>query len=50
MITSVIFNGKNYDLWEKVLQTALKAKNKLGFVEQKLKKLVPKEGKDMTEL
>ena len=32
MITTVIFDGKNYELWERAVTTALKAKNKLGFI------------------
>ena len=36
MITTVIFDGKNYDLWERVVKTALKSKNKLAFIEGKL--------------
>ena len=33
LITAVIFNWKNYDLWEIVVRTTLKAKNKLGFID-----------------
>ena len=29
------FDGKNYDLWEQGIRTALKANNKLGFVDRK---------------
>ena len=36
MITAVIFDGKNYDLWERAVKTALKSKNKLAFIEGKL--------------
>jgi len=32
-ITSVIFNGQNYDLWQRAVRTALRSKNKLGFIE-----------------
>lgn len=49
-ITSVIFNGKNYDLWQKVVGTALKLKNKLGFIKGTLTKPMPKEGEDQSEL
>lgn len=28
MIAAVVFDGKNYDLWEKAVKAALKAKNK----------------------
>ena len=31
-IMVVVFNGENYDLWEKAVTTALRSKNKLGFV------------------
>ena len=32
-ITTVIFNGKNYNLWQKAARTALRSKNKLGFID-----------------
>ena len=32
LITAVVFNGENYDLWEKAVTIALRFKNKLGFV------------------
>ena len=48
LITYEIFDGENYDLWENVVRTALKAKNKLGFIDGTLKKLEVKEG-DFTE-
>jgi len=38
LITAVIFDGKNYDLWEKVVRTSLRAKNKLQFIEGKFEK------------
>jgi len=44
LITAVIFDGKNFDLWEVAVRTALKAKNKLGFIEGTLKR--PKETSD----
>jgi len=31
-ITTIKFNGKNYNLWEKAIRMALKADNKLGFI------------------
>ena len=49
IITSVIFNGKNYELWQKAVRTALKSKNKLGFIEGTLTKPTPK-GEDLSEL
>jgi len=36
LITIVIFNGNNYDLWEKVVTTTLRSKNKLGFINGKI--------------
>jgi len=48
-ITSVIFNGKNYDLWQQAIRTALGSKNKLGFIEGTLKRAELKEGVDPTE-
>ena len=31
-ITPVMFNRKNYDLWQQAVRTALKSKYKLGFI------------------
>jgi len=39
-----VFDGDNYDLWEKALQTTLKSKNKLEFIDGTLKKPKIKEG------
>jgi len=50
LITAIIFDGKNYDLWEKVVRTSLKSKNKLGFIEGTITKPSPKDGEDTTEL
>lgn len=50
LITSVIFDGKNYDLWEKMVRTPLRSKNKLGFIEGTLKKPILKEEDDPLEL
>ncbi|KAJ4790588.1 Retroelement pol polyprotein-like [Rhynchospora pubera] len=33
MISSCILKGENYDLWVKAMRNALRAKNKLGFVD-----------------
>ena len=33
LITAIRFDGKNYDLWEQAVKTALRAKNKLGFID-----------------
>ena len=48
-ITSIIFNGKNYELWQQAVRIALRSKNKLGFIEGTLRKPVLKEGDDPTE-
>jgi len=32
MITAVVFDGHNYDLWETVVRTTLKGKTKLSFI------------------
>jgi len=42
LITEVIFDGKNYDIWEWAIRTALKAKNKLIFIDGTLEKPMPK--------
>jgi len=34
-ITLVVFNGKNYDMWQKVVRIALKAKKNLGSLNLK---------------
>ena len=34
LITTVMFDGKNCDLWERVVRIALKVKNKLGFMKE----------------
>jgi len=39
MITVIVFDGKNYELWQHVIRTTLKAKNKLEFIEGTLKRL-----------
>jgi len=49
-ITSVIFNMRNYDLWQTAVRMALKAKNKLRFIEGTLTKPEPKKGEDLSEL
>jgi len=48
-ITSIVFNGKNYDLWQQAIRTALRSKNKLGFIDGTLRRLELKEGDDPTE-
>ena len=44
LIIAVVFDGKNYELWERVVLTTLKAENKLGFIDRTLK--WPKKAKD----
>jgi len=50
LITAVIFDGKNYDLWERAVRAALKSKNKLGFINGALIIPTPKQGEDTSEL
>ena len=38
VIPSIKFNMKNYDMWEKAVRAALKAKNKLDFVDGSITK------------
>ncbi|KAJ1688334.1 hypothetical protein LUZ63_019724 [Rhynchospora breviuscula] len=33
MISSCVLKGENYDLWQKAMRNALRAKNKLGFID-----------------
>ena len=33
IITAIKFDGRNYELWEQAVQTALLAKNKIGFID-----------------
>ncbi|KAA8525289.1 hypothetical protein F0562_007144 [Nyssa sinensis] len=37
-ITSCIFNGENYETWEKAVRNALRAKNKLGLIDGTVKR------------
>ena len=46
-ITTCVFNGENYDMWEKAVKNALRAKNKLGIIDGTINK--PK-GEDGNEL
>ena len=48
-ITAVIFDGKNYDLWERAVRTALKAKNKLGFIDGTLARPEEKDDEEFSE-
>ena len=49
IITTIKFNGKNYDLWEQVVRTALRAKNKLAFIDGTLTKPTLKDDINFTE-
>ena len=49
IITMIKFNGKNYDLWEQVVRTALRPKNKLAFIDGKLTKPILKDGTNSAE-
>ena len=44
ILTTIRFNEKNYDMWEQAVQTALKAKNKLAFINGKITKPIMKDG------
>ena len=50
MILAVIFYRTNYDLWEAVLRTSHKFKNKWGFIEGTLKKPKPNNDENVIEL
>ena len=49
IITTIKFNGKNYYLWEQATRTALKAKNKLGFIDRKISKPAVPERTNLAE-
>lgn len=38
ILTSCLFDGKNYTTWARAIKNALKSKNKLGFVNGLIKK------------
>ncbi|PKI42152.1 hypothetical protein CRG98_037468 [Punica granatum] len=46
-LISCKLNGKNYNTWSQAMQTALRAKNKLGFIEGKV--VQPAEGEPICE-
>jgi len=48
LITAEVFDGKNYELWENAVRIALKANNKLGFIDGTLERPEVREG-DFTE-
>jgi len=49
LIMVVVFDHKNYDLWEKAIHTALKAKNKLRFIDGTLERPEPNENEEFLE-
>ena len=44
IIAALKFDGKNYELWEKVFLTALMAKNKVAFIDGTISKSEMKKG------
>jgi len=44
IITTIKFDGRNYDLWEKAVITSLESKNKLGFIDGSITKPETKDG------
>ena len=50
MITVVVFNWSKYDLWERAVRMALKAKNKLGFIDGTITRPTVKENEEFSEL
>jgi len=49
IITAVIFDGKNYEQWERVVMTALRAKNKIALIDGSLARPAPKEDEEFSE-
>jgi len=49
VIIAVKFDGKHYDMWEQAVRIALKAKNKLSFIDGKITKLEVNEGEVSAE-
>ena len=50
LITSIKFDGKNYELWESAVKMALRAKNKLGFIDGTMVKPDGTDGKNLAEI
>ena len=50
IITSIKFDGRNYELWESAVRTSLRSKNKLGFIDGTISKPVKEEGKSVAEI
>jgi len=42
LTTAEVFDGKNYELWENAVRIAVKAKNRLGFIDGTLRNLKSK--------
>jgi len=49
MITAVIFDGINHELWERAMLIALRAKNKVAFIDGRLARPAPKEDEEFSE-
>ncbi|XP_074271738.1 uncharacterized protein LOC141595671 [Silene latifolia] len=49
-VTQIIFDGNNYDMWAEAVKKGLDAKNKLAFIEGKVKKPESDEEEDSIEL
>jgi len=43
------FDGKNYNLWERAMRTALKAKNKLVFMDRTMTRPKPNDDEEFSE-
>ena len=50
IITSIKFDGKNYELWESAVRTSLRSKNKLGFIDGTISRPVKEDGKSLAEI
>ena len=50
IITSIKFDGKNYELWERAVRTSLRSKNKLRFIDGTISRLVKEDGKGLPEI
>ena len=50
IITSIKFDGKNFELWESAVKTSLRSKNKLGFINGTITKPIEMEGKSLAEI
>jgi len=50
IITSIKFDAKNYKLWESMIRTSLRSKNKLGFIDGTIQRPTMEEGKSLVEI